>query len=138
MSGEEIIRTTAGELASLLTADAIMGEAIDTGDKVIIPVAGFGFGFGAGEANSAKEGEGGGGGAGGGVTPEAIIVIHKTITGPDGIQVLSFKKTNPISEVISTLGETVIPHVADLIKSRTGEEKKAEKEITQEETAETE
>ncbi len=124
MTGE-MLKITTDELDRLLSANTIMGEAVDAGDKTIIPVAGFGFGFGSGEAGGSGKategegsGEGTGAGAGGGVHPVAVIIIHKDVEGPEGVQVLSLKKSSQVSEIISTVGEAVLPQIVGAIKGR--------------------
>jgi uncharacterized spore protein YtfJ len=64
-----MLKITTEELDRLISANTIMGDAVDAGDKTIIPVAGFGFGFGSGEGGGTgktenQEGSGQGAGAG--------------------------------------------------------------------------
>ncbi len=128
MSGEEMLKTTADELDRLLSPAHIMGEAVDLGDKAVIPVAEFGFGFGAGTA-SGKEGcNGSGSGGGGGISPVALVIVHKDVRGPEGIQVLSLRKDNPVAQVISALSESLAPQVIAAIKAM--QEKKESTEGT--------
>ncbi len=117
MAGDEMLKTALDELDNLISANTIMGDAIDAGDKTIIPVASFGFGFGAGEGGNKDNTGGAGTGAGGGVSPVAIIVIHKDVKGPEGVQVLSLKKSSGISEIITTVGDRVLPQVIGAVKS---------------------
>jgi len=116
MTSEEMLQETASRLKEFLMARNVMGESIDIGDKIVIPVARFGFGFGAGES-SGKNGGGEGAGAGGGVEPVALIILHKDVKGPEGVQVMSISKENPIAQVISALSETLAPQVIQAIKS---------------------
>ena len=120
MTGEAFLKKTLEELDKLVSANTIMGEPIEADNKTIIPIAQYGFGFGVGEGKSEKAGGGAGSGAGGGVKPVALVILHKNIEGPEGVQVLSLLKKNEIAEIISTLGEAVLPQVAEAIKSRTG------------------
>lgn len=46
----------------------------------------------------------------------ALIIITKSVPGPEGIQVMSLKKKSEIAEVITTIGETVGPHVAKALE----------------------
>jgi uncharacterized spore protein YtfJ len=121
MSGEEMLKLTADELEQLLTPAHIMGEAVDLGDKVIFPVVEFGFGFGAGYGNKNSDARGSAGGAGsgagGGISPVALVIVHKDRTGPEGIQVLSLRKDNPVAQVISALSESLAPQVIEAIKT---------------------
>ncbi|HVN74091.1 MAG TPA: spore germination protein GerW family protein [Methanoregula sp.] len=116
MSSEEMLQETASKLKEFLVARNVLGEAIDLGDKVVIPVARFGFGFGAGEGTG-KSGAGKGAGGGGGLEPVALIILHKDVKGPEGVQVMSISKENPVAQVISALGESLAPQVIQAIKS---------------------
>lgn len=124
LSGETMLKLTVEQLARTLCANAVLGSPVDVGDRVIIPVAEFGFGFGGAEgARGDKEGGsqhgGAGTGGGGGVSAVAVIIITKDVPGPDGIQVVSLKKKSQLAEVITTLGETVGPHVAHAFEKGT-------------------
>jgi uncharacterized spore protein YtfJ len=130
----EMLKITTDELDRLINANTLMGDPIDAGDKTIIPIAGFGFGFGSGEGQAGEgSGQGAGAGAGGGVNPVAIIIIHKDVKGPEGVQVLSLKKSSAISEVISTIGEAVLPQVVGAISRRFEKTEKEEREKQAEE-----
>lgn len=118
LTGESMLRLTVDQLARTLCASAVLGAPIEAGERVIIPVAEFGFGFGGGEGTGGKEGVPHGGaatGGGGGITAVALIIITKGVSGPEGIQVVSLKKKSQMAEVISTLGETIGPHVEKVL-----------------------
>jgi uncharacterized spore protein YtfJ len=112
-----MLKETAEHLKEIITARNVMGEGIDMGNRMIIPVTRFGFGFGAG-GGGVSENNGVGGGAGGGIEPVAVIITDKELSGIEGIQVISLKNNNPIAQVITALGETLVPQVIDLIKKR--------------------
>jgi uncharacterized spore protein YtfJ len=124
MTGQEILKETALELERILASKNVMGAPVDVVDKAVIPVARFGFGFGAG-GGQGKMGGGEGGGAGGAIDPVALVIIHKDLSGPEGIQVLSLRK-NAIAEVIEAISSSLAPRVIEAIKamSVTEEEKK--------------
>ena len=124
MSSEQLMNEAAGKLQGFLVPENVMGKAIDLGDKVVIPVARFGFGFGAGGGHG-KDGGGEGAGGGGGIEPVALVIIHKDVKGPEGVQVMSLSKQNPVAQVISALSETIAPQVMQAMKSMN--EKKTEK-----------
>lgn len=136
MAGE-MLKTTTDVLERLLSANTIVGDAVDAGDKTFIPVAGFGFGFGSGEGEGSgkgKEGEGSGkgagSGAGGGINPVAVIILHKDVKGLEGVQVISLRKTSGFAEVVGTIGEEVLPHLMSAMKAKMGVcEEKEGKEI---------
>lgn len=117
MTGESMLQITVDQLARTLCASAILGAPIEAGERVIIPVAEFGLGFGGGEGSGEKReggpagGSGSGSAGGGGISAVALIIVTKGVPGPEGIQVVSLKKKSEIAEVISTIGETVGPHV---------------------------
>lgn len=119
MPTEDILKEAAGQLKDIINARNVMGEAIDMGNRMIIPVTRFGIGFGAGGSVSDAKGDAGGkGGAGGAIEPIAVIITDKEISGVEGIQIISLKNNNPIAQVITALSETLVPQVIDLIKKR--------------------
>lgn len=127
MTGDEMIRATAEELRNFISAKAIIGDPLDLGDKVVFSIATFGFAFGAGAGRGkAEDGEGGGegGGAGGGVTPIALLVVHKDVKGPEGVQIYSMTKKGQLSEIIETIGET-LPSVVERVGGKVLEMRKA-------------
>ena len=115
MTTEELIKGTADELRQLINAQSVIGAPIDLGNKIIIPVTKFGLGFGAGGSRGSGS-DGSGAGGGGGIEPVAVIISHKDIQGAEGVQIFSLKKENPIAQVITALGESLVPQVIDLIK----------------------
>jgi uncharacterized spore protein YtfJ len=116
MSSEQMLNETACQLKEFLASKNVMGEPTDFEEKVVIPIARFGFGFGSGGVQ-AKDGSGVGAGGGGGIDPVAVIILHKDVKGPDGVQVMSLRKESAIAQVISSLSETLVPQVIDAIKS---------------------
>jgi uncharacterized spore protein YtfJ len=121
MTSEEMLKETALELEKLLASKNVMGTPVDIADKAVIPVARFGFGFGAG-GGQGKMGGGEGGGAGGGIDPIALVIIHKELIGPEGIQVLSLKR-NAVTQIIEALSESLAPQVIEAIKAMSMAEK---------------
>ena len=127
MAGEEILKITVDELENLLTTKNIIGESIDLGEKIVIPVTRYGFGFGGGGGHG-QMGDATGSGAGGGIEPVALIIVHKEVAGPEGIQVLSLRKDNPVAQVISALSESLAPQVIEAIKAMSAAKQKGAKE----------
>lgn len=115
MPPEEMLKEAASQLKDIITARNVMGDAIDMGNRMIIPVTRFGIGFGAGGGSEAN---GSGAGAGGGIEPIAVIISDKQLAGIEGLQIISLKNSNPISQVITSLSETLVPQVIDLIKKK--------------------
>ena len=118
MSNEQMLKETASELKEFLSSKNVMGEPVDFGDKLVVPVARYGFGFGAG-GNHTKDGGGQGSGAGGGIEPVALVILHKDVKGPEGVQVMSLKKDSQIAQVISALSESLAPQLIEAIKTMT-------------------
>ncbi len=117
MTTEEILKEAAGQLKEIITARNVMGDAVDLGNRMIIPVTKFGVAFGAGGGFGSGE-KASAGGAGGGIEPVAVISTDKTLSGVEGIQIISLKNNNPIAQVITSLSETLVPQVIDLIKKK--------------------
>ena len=115
MSSETLIRELSAELKEFLSAQNVMGQPVDLGEKVAIPVARFGFGFGAGSGQG-KDGGGDGAGAGGGIEPVALIILHKDVRGPEGVQVMSLKKDSAVAQVIAALSESLAPQIIEAFK----------------------
>ncbi len=111
-----MLKITADELDRLLSPAHVVGQAVDLGDKAVIPIAEFGFGMGAG-GGKGKEGEGEGAGCGGKIAPVALVLVHKDVKGPDGIQVLSLHRDNPVAQIINALSESLAPQVIKAIKA---------------------
>lgn len=127
MPGDAFLKTTVAELETLISANITFGDPVEYGTHAVIPVVSVGFGFGAGEAQGA-DGDGAGTGAGAGITPVALVVIHREMTGPESVQVLSLKRGSPLAEVIGSLGETVVPVIADALKGYAAGQKEDEDE----------
>lgn len=120
MGAEELLQIMLNRLEKMISANTILGAPVDMGEKVVLPVAGFGFGFGIGEAgDTVKGGSGAGGGGGAGITPVAVIIAHKDVRGPDGIQVLSLQKHGAMAEIIGTVAES-LPTIVQTIKAFCG------------------
>lgn len=72
----ELYGNSLDQLSDLLSADNVIGEAVQTEHGTVIPLLSAGFGFGAGAGKGGPENaEGGGAGAGGGIKPVAVIII---------------------------------------------------------------
>lgn len=117
MSTEDVLKEATKNINDLISAKRVMGDPVDLGDKVVIPVTRFGLAFGAGSGKG-KEGDGSGAGGGGGIEPMALLVAHKEIKGAEGIQVFSLKKENPVAQVITALSESLVPQVIELVKQK--------------------
>jgi len=123
METEKMFEKALNELDKLLSAGSALGEPVEMGNHIIIPVASVGFGFGAGFGASG-ENNGGGTGAGGGISVVAVVIIDKTAHGDGAVRIVPLRKPGPISEAIAAIGEELLPKVVDIVKTK---EKSVEK-----------
>ncbi|HSD58828.1 MAG TPA: spore germination protein GerW family protein [Methanotrichaceae archaeon] len=125
MAAEDAIRTTVDELLKALSANNIIGEPIETEDKILIPITKMGMGFGTGTGQGTGEmnkGEiAGGAGGGVGVFPVAIVVIFKGVTGSEGVKVMPLAAPSPLAESMVHIANTLVER---LTNRREGGEKK--------------
>ena len=106
------VKTTVEELRKLIKVDTVIGEPIETEDKILIPVIRVGVGFGSGNSILGKEGTDVIG-AGAGVEPISMVVIPKKGNDSEGIKVLDLSKGTETNKALSDLGLIV----SDLIKT---------------------
>lgn len=78
MSVEDLIRTVMQEFRQIVRTETVVGEPIEAGGTVVVPVSKISFGFGAGGGGRSEKDDGSGSGTGGGasVEPVAFIVIR--------------------------------------------------------------
>ena len=131
---DQQIRTTVDELLKAISTKNIIAEPIEVGDNVIITITKVGLGFGTGMGEGRGMGTGGNGngagsgvGAGGaaGVSPVAIVVIHKSIPGPEGIEVKSLSAPSPIGKAVGDIASIIVERIGS--KKPKSEEKEAPK-----------
>ena len=116
MSDEEVIKTTLNELSKLITSNSVIGDPIETEDKILIPVVKMGFGFGTGGGSSLE-----GTGAGGGVEPVSMVVVSKGMEGAEGIRVLDIKKDDSVNKALSNLSLIVTDLISTFLAPTTEE-----------------
>ncbi len=106
------IKTTVEEIRKVLNIENVVGETIETDDKLLIPITrmGMGFGAGMGEGKGQDNMGGAGAGAGGaaGIEPIAVIVVFKGVSGPDGVKVMSLKTPDPLSRAIGEISTAAV------------------------------
>ena len=106
------IKTTVEEIRKVLNIENVVGETIETEDKILIPITRMGMGFGAGKAegkgtdNSGGAGAGAGGAAG--IEPIAMVVVFKGVDGPEGVKVMSLKNPDPLSRAIGEISNAAV------------------------------
>jgi uncharacterized spore protein YtfJ len=112
MAAEDAIKATVDELLKALSAKNIIGEPIETEDKILIPITKMGMGFGTGISHGTEEAHRGeiAGGAGGGVGvfPVAVVAIFKGVAGSDGIKVIPLTVPSPLAESMVQIANTVM------------------------------
>ncbi len=106
------IKTTVEEIRKVLNIENVVGETIETDDKLLIPITrmGMGFGAGMGEGKGSDDMSGAGAGAGGaaGIEPIAVIVVFKGISGPEGVKVMSLKAPDPLTRAIGEISNAAV------------------------------
>lgn len=133
MDIQDPIKTTVEEIRKVLNIENVIGEVIETEDKVMIPITKFGMAFGAGMGEgSGPTGQGGGAGAGAGggagIEPVAMVVVFKGVSGPDGVKVMSLKSADPLARAIGEVGSTVMDLMKESRKGKSSAEGKPEEE----------
>ncbi|MDD1763953.1 MAG: sporulation protein [Methanobacteriaceae archaeon] len=142
MDIQDPIKTTVEEIRKVLNIENVIGEVIETEDKVMIPITKFGMAFGAGMGEGkGPTGQGGGAGAGAGggagIEPVAMVVVFKGVSGPDGVKVLSLKSADPLARAIGEVGSTVMDLMKESRKGDKGSAKHTETQGTEETPEET-
>ncbi len=100
----EILKNIVGELKEMARSQSVVGEPINLGNKIVVPLVKISVGFGAGGGQNEKQSEGsqfgGGGGGGARIEPAAFIVIDG-----DKISLLSAKagKYDTLIEAVPNL-----------------------------------
>lgn len=117
---ESLLKETVGELERLLSAKHVMGEPIEKGNAVVIPLVSYGFGFGAGGGSDAKSGDGSGTGGGGGIKPRGAIVIDDT-----GVHVTPLSNMSGAFEAMAEVATQVLEQQRDKVKSSAAKSTKA-------------
>lgn len=110
------IKTTVEELRKLTNINNVIGDPIETEDKILIPVMRMGVGFGVGKQILGKEGSDAAG-AGAGLEPVSMVMIPKTGNDAEGVRVLDLGKGNATNKAINNLGLIINDLVKKFIDS---------------------
>lgn len=106
---KEGIETIVSHLENLVNTKTVIGEPMEVGHAIIIPVvsASFGFGAGSGQGSEPEGGGGTGGGGGGGakITPTALVVIRG-----DDVKVFSLSQKGALEKLAD-----LVPEIASKI-----------------------
>jgi len=131
------IETTVEEIRKVLNIENVIGEVIESEDKILIPVTrmgmAFGAGMGEGRGTSNEGGSGAGAGGGAGIEPVAMVVVFKGVDGPEGVKVLSLKSADPLTRAIGEVGSAIVDVMAESRKMGLGKKGKKTKEEESEE-----
>ena len=113
----EHIRKTVEELRKLTNIDNVIGQPIETEDKILIPVMRMGVGFGVGENLMGKEGSDAAG-AGAGLEPVTMVMIPKKGNDAEGVRVLNLSKGGETNKALADLGLII----SDIVKNYLGKD----------------
>ncbi|MGN0311797.1 MAG: GerW family sporulation protein [Lachnospiraceae bacterium] len=86
---------------NFITASTVVGEAIQFGDTIILPLVDVTFGVGAGAFSEDKKNNGGGG-MGGKISPSAVLVIHEGHT-----KLVNVKNQDGITKILDMVPDLV-------------------------------
>ena len=126
-SVESLIERVMGELHRIVQTQTVVGEPVQAGSVILVPVSKISFGFGAGGGQEGK----GQSGTGGGATVEPIAFV--VISADGNAQLLTFKEN---SIKWSQLME-LVPGALGKIKSFVSKEKNPSEPATEDEGEET-
>ncbi|PKL73008.1 MAG: sporulation protein, partial [Methanobacteriales archaeon HGW-Methanobacteriales-2] len=95
MDIQDPIKTTVEEIRKVLNIENVIGEVIESEDKILIPVTrmgmAFGAGMGEGKSSTDEGGSAAAAGGGAGIEPVAMVVVFKGQSGPEGVKVMPLK-----------------------------------------------
>ena len=86
---------------SVLSTKTVVGEPINVGDTILIPLVDVSFGLGAGAGNQDKKNKGSGG-VGGKMSPSAILVIQNGKT-----KLVNIKQQDGLTKVLDMVPDLV-------------------------------
>lgn len=91
------LETLFNKMENFISTKTVVGEPVNIGDVIIIPLVDVAFGVGAGSAdeNNDKNSNKGAGGLGAKISPSAVLVIQK-----ETVQLVNVKSQNSINKLI--------------------------------------
>lgn len=102
----------------VLSSKTVVGDAINIGDTILLPLVDVSFGIGAGAFQGDKK-EKAGGGLGGKMSPSAVLVIK------DGnIKLVNVKNQDTITKILD-----MVPDVIDKVSGKSNNKKLTEEDI---------
>lgn len=111
---DENIKITVEELHKLISIDNFIGEPIDAGDKLLIPVMKMGLGFGTGQ-NLMGKNDNDVICAGAGAEPVSMVIIPKHEDGSSGIRVINLTEGSELNKALSDLGVVINDLVREFV-----------------------
>ena len=103
-TSEELVEA----MEHFITTKSVVGEPIQLGDTILLPLADVSFGMGIGMFS---KGENGTGGVGGKITPNAVLVLKKGSS-----KIISVKDSDGISKIID-----IVPDVVNKFGDKVGD-----------------
>ena len=86
---------------SVLSTKTVVGEPINVGDTILVPLVDVSFGLGAGAGNQDKKSSGGGG-VGGKMSPSAILVIQNGKT-----KLVNIKQQDTMTKILDMVPDFI-------------------------------
>lgn len=86
---------------SVLSTKTVVGEPINVGDTILVPLVDVSFGLGAGAGNQDRKSSGGGG-VGGKMSPSAILVIQNGKT-----KLVNIKQQDGLTKILDMVPDIV-------------------------------
>ena len=102
----------------VLSTKTVVGEPINVGDTILVPLVDVSFGLGAGAGNQDKKSSGGGG-VGGKMSPSAILVIQNGKT-----KLVNIKQQDGLTKVLD-----MVPDLIDSFKKDKTEKKDMQEKV---------
>ncbi len=100
-SVNEALAALLGNVEGVLNSKSVIGEPVQFGKNIIIPLVEVGFGAGAGGSDATRDNgdvETAGGGMGASIKPTAVLVVND-----DGVQLVDVKNKDSVNKVIDML-----------------------------------
>ncbi len=110
-TSEELVEA----MEHFITTKSVVGEPIQVGDTILLPLADVSFGMGIGMFS---KGENGTGGVGGKITPNAVLVLKKGSS-----KIISVKDADGISKIIDMVPD-VVNKFGDKVSDKFGKKEK--------------
>ncbi|MCR4744842.1 MAG: GerW family sporulation protein [Lachnospiraceae bacterium] len=101
MKNDEIIDKMVKGMGSFLSTKTVVGEPINLGDTLILPLVEVSFGLAAGTGEDDKKGKTGGG-IGGRMTPSAVLVIKN-----GNARLVNIKNQDAVTKILDMVPEMI-------------------------------